>query len=152
MAKTKKANSAKKSNNRRKQGAEVPPGEHARQLAPERAVRAFINERIAVKNATSEAGQTMSTATKRFSEAGGNVPAAVISTRFVSKAKQDPLKARVMWEDVQYYLECMDFDKLAPKGMFTAEESGQRRGKQQELPIDPMQAQSESEPEPLVTH
>lgn len=153
MARAKKVNSARKSN-KRKAKAEVEKleGKHARQLAPERAVKTFINERIATKNATSEAGQTMSTATKRFADAGGNVPAGTIATRFVSKAKQDPLKARVLLEDVLYYLECMDFDRLAPKGLFTAEESGQRRGKQPELPIDPMQAQAEAEPEPMVTH
>jgi hypothetical protein len=151
MAKTaKKGNSTKKSNRKPKQGRAESDGDHLRQLAPERAVRSFISEIIATKNATSEAGQGLSTATKRASEAGVNIPAARIAARLLSKAKQDGLKARVLWEDVIYYLiECTDFVRLAPEGMFTAEEGGQKRSrkaqpKQQELPV------GEPQPQPPV--
>jgi hypothetical protein len=137
MAKAaKKANSSKKSTKKRKV---VQDGEHIRQLAPERAVRNFIGDILANKSRTSEAGQLLSTATKRFQDAGGNTPAARLAARLVSKAKHDSIVARVLFEDLIYYLEVMDFDKLAPVGMFTPEESGQRakrKSKQEEMPID----------------
>jgi len=129
MAKAaKKGNSQKKSNNKQKKRATESGGDHLRQLAPERVVRSFINEVIASKNATSEAGQELSTATKRASDQGVNIPAARIAARLLSKAKQDAIKGRVLWEDTLYYLlECTDFNRIAPEGMFTAEESGQKR-------------------------
>src|SRR6516164_877494 len=115
-----------------------PEGEHIRQLAPASAVKAFIIEVIATKTATSEAGQELGTATKRAHEQGVNIPAARIVARLYSKAKQDSMKARVLWEDVVYYLtECTDFDRIAPSGMFTAEESGQKHSKQTEIPLEP---------------
>ena len=115
-----------------------PEGDHIRQLAPASAVKAFIVEVIATKTATSEAGQELGTATKRAQEQGVNIPAARIVARLYSKAKQDSMKARVLWEDVIYYLtECTDFERIAPAGMFTAEEGGQKRGKQTEIPLDP---------------
>ena len=127
-----------------------PEGDHIRQLAPASAVKAFIVEVIATKTATSEAGQELGTATKRAQEQGVNIPAARIVARLYSKAKQDSMKARVLWEDVVYYLtECTDFDRIAPAGMFTAEEGGQKRGKQEELPELP---QEEPEPGELATH
>jgi hypothetical protein len=164
MAKTaKKGNSAKKSSRKPRQKAE---GGHVRQLAPERAVRSFIAEVIATKNSTSEAGQALSTATKRASDAGVNIPAARIAARLLSKAKQDGLKARVLWEDVIYYLiECTEFVRLAPEGMFTAEEGGQkhkRTPKQAEMPLGEdkpvenpphlLQAADELERRPESTH
>jgi len=137
MAKqAKKGNSGnKKSKARRKPAAESE--EHVRQLAPRSAVKSFITEVIATRNATSEAGQGLSTATKRAQDQGVNVPAARVAARIYSKAKQDAIKARVLWEDTVYYLtECLDFDRIAPAGMFTAEESGQRRGKGKQTEMD----------------
>ena len=128
----KPAKSAKKG--RRKE----PEGDHIRQLAPVAAVKAFITEVIATKNATSEAGQELSTATKRAQDQGVNIPAARIAARLYSKAKADPMKARVLWEDLHYYLaECTDFERIAPEGMFTAEEGGQKHSKQTEIPLEP---------------
>ena len=115
-----------------------PEGDHIRQLAPASAVKAFIIEVIATKTATSEAGQELGMATKRAQEQGVNIPAARIVARLYSKAKQDSMKARVLWEDVIYYLsECTDFERIAPAGMFTAEEGGQKRAKQTEIPLEP---------------
>ena len=114
-----------------------PEGDHIRQLAPAAAVKSFINEVIATKNASSEAGQELGTATKRAQEQGVNIPAARIAARLYSKAKQDSMKGRVLWEDVVYYLsECTDFDRIAPEGMFTAEEGGQKHSKQKEMPLE----------------
>lgn len=149
---------ARKSSKKSKKGESE---EHLRQLAQPPIVKAFFRDIMAAKNKTSEIGQTMSTATRRAVEAGLNVPAARIGVRFISKAKQDPIVARVLWEDVQYYLEVMDFDRLAPKGMFTAEESGQRaprkprEPKQTELPVSseteqPVAEQASAE-EPAIT-
>jgi len=125
----KPAKSAKKG--RRKE----PEGDHIRQLAPVAAVKAFITKVIATKNATSEAGQELSTATKRAQDQGVNIPAARIAARLYSKAKADPMKARVLWEDLHYYLaECTDFERIAPEGMFTAEEGGQKHRPNEEEP------------------
>ena len=141
MAKTAKKGSKKAANQpRQRKRKDGPTGEHVRQLAPERAVRAFINEVIATKNRTSEIGQELSTSTKRATEQGINVPAARIAARLYSKAKQDAMKGRVLWEDTMFYLlECTDFERVAPAGMFSAEESGQKRSrkpKQVEMPFD----------------
>ena len=36
----------------------------------------------------------------------------------------DPVQGRTLYEDVQFYLlECVDFDKIAPAGMFDASET-----------------------------
>lgn len=157
MAKAKKANSARKAKAgpARKRKQEVPEGDHVRSLAPAAAVRSFINEVISTKNATSEAGQGLSTATKRASDQGVNVPAARIAARILSKAKQDSMKARVLWEDTVYYLtECTEFERIAPAGMFTAEESGQRRSRkksepeQAELPVEEPPMHVAAEPMP----
>jgi hypothetical protein len=163
-ARSRKSNSAKKSKRSKAQRA-ADSGEHARQLAPASAVKSFINEVIATKNATSEEGQRLSTATKRATEAGVNVPAARIAARILSKAKQDSIKARVLWEDTVYYLlECTEFNRIAPTGMFSAEEGGQKRsrkGKQQEMPLEEVEqppAEQARDPidevgqSPVVTH
>jgi hypothetical protein len=137
----KKKTAPKKSQAKSRSRKAQDTGEHARKLAPASAVRAIINEIIATKNATSEAGQGLSTAAKRFNELGGNLPAVRIAGRIYSKAKQDGLKARVLWEDLVYYLtECTDFDKIAPTGMFTPAESGQTRRED-----DDDQAETEAE-------
>src|SRR5439155_23643976 len=87
-------------------------GDPIRSLAPASAVRSFKTEVISAKNAASEAGQGLSTAPKRATEQGVNVPAARIAARILSKAKQDGLKARVLWEDARYYLEdCTEFNR-----------------------------------------
>jgi len=139
MARKKAANSKRKAGTNRAKKDKKADGDHLRKLAPERAVRSFITEVIATKNATSEAGQGLSTATKRAQDQGVNIPAARIAARLLSKAKQDGLKARVLWEDTIYYLlDCTDFVRLAPEGMFTPEEGGQKRKrtpKQAEMPL-----------------
>jgi hypothetical protein len=141
MAKTAAKTAAKKSGTKKgnsKRQRKEPEGNHIRQLAPERAVRAFINEVIATKNRTSEIGQELSTSTKRATEQGINVPAARIAARLYSKAKQDAMKGRVLWEDTVYYLlECTDFEKIAPAGMFAPEEAGRGAKRQAEMPLDP---------------
>lgn len=145
----KAAKKAGKSSRKSKRKGGESDGEHLRQLAPPTVVKGFIRDVMAAKAKTSEVGQTMSTATRRAADAGLNVPAARIAVRFISKAKQDPIVARVLLEDVQYYLEVMDFDRLAPPGMFTAEESGQRaprkprEPKQTEMPMGEQTGQTE---------
>ena len=117
-------------------------GEHVRHLAPPPAVRSYMREIIATKNATSEAGQGLSTATRRAAEQGINVPMVRIMARLYSKALQDPAKARVNWEDLKYYLEeCTDFSRIAPEGMFTPEEGGQQ----------PLEEEPVAEPPPETT-
>lgn len=135
-AKAKKSAAAKKP-------AQAATGDHVRMLAPKAAVVTFVKEIVAAKNQTSTAGQLVSTATKNATDRGVNVPAARIAARLYSKALQDPGKARVLWEDVAYYLEeCMDFDKIAPLGMFPADEvrstkngSGKTRKKKGQLDL-----------------
>lgn len=148
MAKTRKRNPQKSSKGRKRKQQADGEGEHVRHLAPATAVRAVINEITRAKTATSEVGQEVSTATKRFADQGGNVPAVRLAQRVYGKAKHDPMKARVMWEDAKYYLEeCTDFNRIAPAGMFTAEESGQKRSrkpKQEELPVDHVEHQADS--------
>lgn len=124
MATNKSKAKSKKSAAKAKSKPDKTQGDHVRMLASKPAVRNYINEIIAAKNQTSTVGQDVSSATKRAQNAGVNVPAARLAVRFVSKAKADPATARVMYEDFMYYLEeCMDFDKLAPVGMFSAEET-----------------------------
>ena len=126
-------------------GTNRTKGDAVRMLANKSAVRSFITEIIASKNETSTLGQEISSATKRAQNAGVKIPAARLAVRFVSKAKMDAGAARVMWEDFQYYLiECMEFDKIAPPGMFRADEvrstkgdskkRNPRKGEQPELP------------------
>ena len=147
MAAKKKAAPKKRKATKAESAAE---GEHLRRLAPERAVRSFINDVIASKSKTSEAGQWLSTSTKRATEAGVNIPAARIAARLYGKAKNDPAVARVLWEDIVYYLQCTDFDRIAPEGMFTAEEGGQkhkRTPKQAEMPLGEETGTTEPVPE-----
>jgi len=100
--------------------------EHVRILAAPRLVKSIIDQVLAAKNRTSAVGQDLSTVIRNGQEAGVNIPALRIAARVYSTAKQDPAKARVLFEDVIYYLEeCTDFAKLAPQGMFTAKEAGQ---------------------------
>jgi hypothetical protein len=143
----------------RKVAAEDDGGKHVRQLAPERTVRAVITEIIAAKNQTSEIGQELTEATKRANELGVNIPAVRIAARVYGKAKMDAAKARVLWEDVVYYLmECTDFDQIAPAGMFTSVEGGQRHSPPDEMQMvegdepPPMAAQAEEDEGGHVTH
>lgn len=107
-----------------KKSTSPPEGDHVRQLASEKSAQNYIGSILASKNRTSEIGQQLSEATKRFEGVGGNAAAARLASRFISKAKSDPVRGRVMFEDMLYYLDCMDFEGMAPKLMFTAEESG----------------------------
>ena len=164
MAKAKGGNPQKKSAGRkRKVDAANQDGEHVRQLAPASAVKSFINSVISTRNATSECGQELSTATRKANDQGVNVPAARIAARILSKARQDSLKARVLWEDTVFYLlECTDFNRIAPEGLFSAGEAGQkhsRKPKQQELAIETTEGGGvsyetvpETDDETVVTH
>jgi hypothetical protein len=144
-----KAKTSKKKVANQRKRKEPESGNHIRQLAPERAVKTYINELIAGKSRTSEIGQETATATKRASDQGINVPAARQAARFYSKAKMDALKGRVLWEDTTYYLlECTDFERIAPAGMFTPEESGQKRSKQKEMELP--EGEQEDPPQSLL--
>lgn len=146
----KAAKKAKKSTSKKGKAAESE-GTHLRQKAPPGAIKSLVRDIMAGKSKTSEVGQTMSTASRRAAEAGVNVPAVRIGIRFISKAKQDPIAGRVLLEDVLYCLEVCEFDKLAPPGMFTAEESGQRaprKPRQQKQEDLPMQGMAEEEKPP----
>jgi hypothetical protein len=109
-----KASKPKSSSKKRTQAieaqADTVSGDHTRMLAPKKAVTQFITFVRSCKSSTSEAGQRLTSATKSAQDAGVNIPAARI-------------KGRVLWEDVQLYLEeYLEFDKIAPKGLFTATE------------------------------
>jgi hypothetical protein len=116
-------------------------GDHVRILAPEKAIKNAINAVLAAKNHTSEIGQELGTAIKLAQDTGVNIPAMRIAARFVSKAKADPLAARTLYEDTLYYLECYSFDRMAPPGMFTAEETYSRKE------VEPVEEEKE-QPEP----
>ena len=104
--------------------AAAPTGDNVRLLAPKAAVASFIKEIGTAKSRTSVIGQDVSEATKRAKERGVNVPAARIAERIYKKAQNDPVQGRTLYEDVQFYLlECVDFDKIAPAGMFDASET-----------------------------
>jgi hypothetical protein len=152
MAKSTKKPSTKKGTSKRRKGEPEDGGNHVRQLAPERAVKTYINELIAGKSRTSEIGQETATATKRASDQGINVPAARQAARFYSKAKMDALKGRVLWEDTVYYLlECTDFEKIAPAGMFSPEEAGRsRKTKQAEMELPEADSEREGQPQSLL--
>jgi len=97
-------------------------GDSARLLAPKKAVTDFIAHVRGCKSTTSEAGQRLTQATKAAQESGVNVPAARLAERIYSKALSDAIKGRVLWEDLQHYLELMKFDEIAPPSMFKSEE------------------------------
>jgi hypothetical protein len=100
---------------------------------------------MATKARTSAEGQRLSVATKRATEAGVNVPMVNMMRRIYGKAQRDPLKARVDWEDLQYYLlECTDFEQIAPAGMFSPAESGQHHEQANEQPPPEPAAEQES--------
>lgn len=154
---------ASESGKRQSRKPKTAPEKHARHLVPAAKAKAYITEIIATKNATSEAGQGLSTATRQFQDAGGNAPAARIAARIYSKAKQDSIKGRVLFEDIVYYLtKCTDFDRIAPEGMFTPEESGieaqsqphdMNEGPEEELPIIGEHGDAEAEmAQGVVTH
>ena len=137
MAKAaKKASSTKKAG---KKPRKVPEGEHIRQLAPPTAVRSYMKELLATKSRNGQANQLLSAAAKRANDQGVNVPMVTIMARIYKMALTDPMKGRVAWEDLRYYLEeVSDFDKIAPPGMFSAEEGGQkhrRKSKQGEMEL-----------------
>jgi hypothetical protein len=122
-----KASKPKSSSKKRTQAieaqADTVSGDHTRMLAPKKAVTQFITFVRSCKSSTSEAGQRLTSATKSAQDAGVNIPAARIAERFVAAAFRDSIKGRVLWEDVQLYLEeYLEFDKIAPKGLFTATE------------------------------
>jgi len=123
-----------------------PKGDNVRMLAGKPAVNAFIKGIIAAKASTSEVGQNVSTATKRAQDAGVNIPAARIAARIYSMALRDGAKARVLWDDVEYYLtECTDFDNIAPVGLFDPSETrstkaGGKGGKSRSKKSEPKQA------------
>lgn len=99
-------------------------GDHARLLPPKTAVVSFIKEIGTAKSRTSVIGQDVTEATKLAKERGVNVPAARIAERIYKKAMNDPVQGRTLFEDVTYYLiKCMDFDKIAPAGMFDPAET-----------------------------
>lgn len=94
-------------------------GDHTRMLASKKSVTDFITYVRSCKTQTSEAGQRLTSATKAAQDAGVNIPAARIAERFMAAALRDTIKGRVLWEDVNYYLiKCLNFDRVAPKGMF----------------------------------
>ncbi len=115
--KSKTKSRAKKPAAKRRQ--EPASGDHARMLPGKNTVLNFIKEIRACKSRTSTIGQEVTEATKQAKEAGVDVPAARIAERIYGKALNDAIKGRVLWENVQFYLlECTDFEKIAPAGMF----------------------------------
>ena len=136
----------------RKPTPAVEPGDQVRMLAPKKVVADYIEFIRACKSRTSEVGQSITTQTKKAQEQGLNVPAARIAERIYAKAQRDSIKGRVLWEDVQYYLtECTDFDKIAPAGMFKADEvrstKGKRKKKNGEAQMDLSQRTDIEQPE-----
>jgi hypothetical protein len=71
---------------------------------------------------SAEAGQEFSTEMKKALERGLNPVAFRLATRLTRMAERDPAKALVCREDLDYYLECLDFDKMTSKSMFPASE------------------------------
>lgn len=146
-SKSKPKAKAKKAEPKKTKAEARPAGDSVRMLAPKAAVSAFIKSIVAYKNQTSTIGGDVSDATKTAKERGVNVPAARIVERIYKKALHDPAKARVLYEDLVYYLECMEFDDLAPPGMFDPKEtrstksSRKKKGEQLEMKTD-------AEPEP----
>lgn len=96
--------------------------DHSRLLPPKSAVVSFIRDIGDAKNRTSIIGKDVTEAAKLAKERGVNVPAARIAERIYKKAQNDAIQGRTLWEDIQFYLECIDFDKVAPAGMFSPDE------------------------------
>ena len=145
---SKPSRSAKKAAPKRKpteQTASAPKGDHVRMLAPKKAVVNFVSYVRSCKTQTSEAGQRLTSATKAAQDAGVNIPAARLAERFVAAAFRDSLKGRTLFEDTLYYLECLEFDTMAPAGLFKASEvhstkAGSRSRKKKGADAEPAQA------------
>jgi hypothetical protein len=109
-------------------------GDHVRVLAPKSAVVRLIDAIIAGKSRSSEVGQQVSAEVQRAAEVGVDTPATRLAARVINKAKQDPMKGRMLHEQYLYALDCYGFDKIAPQLMFSMEESG--LGKKPEAQLD----------------
>jgi hypothetical protein len=99
-------------------------GDHVKVLAPKAAVVRLIDTIISAKSQTSEIGQRVSAESQRAGEAGVDIPGTRMAARVINKAKQDPMKGRMLHEQYLYALECYGFDRVAPPLMFSMEESG----------------------------
>ena len=128
--------------------AQQDDGNNVRALASKNAVVVYIKDVIAAKNRTSTIGQELSESSKRAANANVNVPAARLACRFYSKALMDGLKARILLEDVLYYLECLDFDTFAPKEMISSSETRSVRPPRQ-LIVEPAPQQPQAEAPPV---
>lgn len=156
---TRAANASKRAARTAAKAAKPPEGDHIRTWASKDAVVKFVHECLAAKSRTSVIGQEKSSASKKATENGVDVPAAMIGARIIGKAKMDGLKGRLLWDNLKYYVEdCMEFDKIAPATLFASEEmrstKSARKAKgpeQTELPVG--EAESEmttyAQPEPM---
>jgi hypothetical protein len=127
-------------------------GDHVRVLAPKAAVVRLIDTIISAKSQTSEIGQRVSAEVQRAGEAGVDAPGTRMAARVINKAKQDPMKGRMLHEQYLYGLECYGFDKIAPPLMFSLEESGVGKKPEAQLDLEkaadsPPQEEREQAPE-----
>jgi len=99
-----------------------------RQLVPKSVVENLAVEQKKCLARAGTASQDFSTEMKKAQERGLNPVAFRLATRLTRMAERDPAKALVCHEDVQYYLECLGFDRMTTKAMFPASEvrSGKR--------------------------
>jgi hypothetical protein len=90
------------------------------ELLPEKEdVASYVEEVVSAKKRKSKIGEELHEAIELAKERGIDITATNLATRFYTKALEDPLKARVLYENFHYVLfECLDFDKIAPAGMF----------------------------------
>lgn len=102
-------------------------------LPKKSSVNSYVDHALATKGRKREIGQDLGEAVKLAKDHGLDIPAANLAIRFISKAQTNPLQARVMYENFLYYLECAEFDKIAPPGMFDREGNVAEEAHQGEL-------------------
>jgi hypothetical protein len=87
---------------------------------------------------------------------GIDIQAFRMAKRFVKQAEDSPIGAAIRWENLEYYLEVLEFDKKIAPSMFKASDvrSGKKNGKQ-EAPLkakNEVPAEREERPEEAPVH
>jgi hypothetical protein len=97
-------------------------GDRGRLLPDKKLIISLCKEMTMTKRRSSELSGGLGQSLKDAKERGVNVPMLKLAHKMVDKAADDPIGAGINWEDFNFYLETLEFDKAIAKSMFKAEE------------------------------
>ena len=123
-----KTKSKAKKPSRAKTAAAEQTGDHDRMLPSKALILDLSSEMDKTLERTATLSGSFGQQMKDAVEKGVNQVAFRLAKRFHRMAQRDPLKAAITWEDFQYVMECLSFEKMIAKQMFPASEtrSGRR--------------------------